>query len=133
LADVDTGLDAELLEGKTPLVTQGVQVTPAGSTRFKKTDPSAVYAEVYEPLLAGPNPPIVAVQLRILDRKTGEQKEDSGLINVGEFVRKDSPMVPVGLKLKVDALQAGSYRAELKAIDSVGHNSPVRSADFEVE
>jgi len=133
LADVNTGLDAELLEGKTPLVAQGMEVTPAGSARFKKTDPSAVYAEVYEPLLASPNPPIVAVQLRILDRKTGEPKEDSGLINVGASVRKDSPMVPVGLKLKVDSLTAGSYRAELKAVDSVGHNSPVRSVDFEVE
>ena len=133
LADVNTGLDAELLEGKTPLVTQGMQVTPAGSTRFKKTSPSAVYAEVYEPLLAGPNPPIVAVQLRILDRKTGEQKQDTGLINVGAFVRKDSLMIPVGLKLPVDTLTAGAYRAELKAVDSVGHNSPVRLADFDVE
>jgi VWFA-related protein len=133
LADLNTGLDAELLEGKTPLVTQGMQVTPSGSTRFKKTDVSAVYAEVYEPLLVGPNPPIVAVQLRVLDRKSGEQKQDSGLINVGNSVRKDNAMIPVGLKLPVDTLSAGAYRAELKAVDSVGHASPIRSADFEVE
>lgn len=133
LADVNTGLDAELLEGKTPLVTQGMQVTPAGNTKFKKGDVSAVYAEVYEPLLLGPNPPIVAVQLRVLDRKSGDQKQDSGLINVVAFQRKDSPMIPVGLKLPVDALTAGSYRAELKAVDSAGHNSPIRSADFDVE
>ena len=133
LADVNTGLDAELLEGKTPLVAQGMQLTPAGTSRFKKTDISAVYAEVYAPLLAGPNPPIVAVQLRVLDRKSGEQKQDSGLINVGPMVRKDSAMVPVGLKLAVDSLTAGSYRAEMKAVDSVGHTSPIRSADFEVE
>ncbi len=133
LADVNTGLDAELLEGKTPLVTQGMQVTPSGSNRFKKTDISAVYAEVYEPLLTSPNPPIVAVQLRVLDRKSGEQKQDSGLINIGASVRKDNAMIPVGLKLPVDALTAGAYRAELKAVDSVGHASPVRSADFDVE
>jgi hypothetical protein len=133
LADVNTGLDAELLEGKTPLVAQGMQITPAGTSRFKKNDTSAVYAEVYEPLLVGPNPPIVAVQLRVLDRKTGEQKQDSGLINVGAAIRKDNAMIPVGLKLAVDTLTAGSYRAELKAVDSLGHNSPVRSADFDVE
>ena len=133
LADVTTGLDAELLEGKTPLVTQGMQVTPSGSNRFKKTDISAVYAEVYEPLLTGPNPPIVAVQLRVLDRKSGEQKQDSGLINVGGSARKDNAMIPVGLKLQVDSLTAGAYRAELKAVDSVGHASPVRLADFDVE
>jgi len=133
LADLNTGLDAELLEGKTPLVTQGMQVTPSGSNRFKKTDISAVYAEVYEPLLTSPNPPIVAVQLRVLDRKSGEQKQDSGLINIGASVRKDNAMIPVALKLPVDTLTAGSYRAELKAVDSVGHASPVRSADFEVE
>jgi len=133
LGDVNTGLDAELLEGKTPLVTQGMQVTPSGSNRFKKTDMSAVYAEVYEPLLVGPNPPIVAVQLRVLDRKSGEQKQDSGLINVGAQARKDNAMIPVGLKLPLETLTAGSYRAELKAVDSVGHASPVRSADFDVE
>jgi VWFA-related protein len=122
-----------LADVNTPLVTQGMQVTPSGSTRFKKTDVSAVYAEVYEPLLVGPNPPIVAVQLRVLDRKSGEQKQDSGLINVGNSVRKDNAMIPVGLKLQVDTLTAGSYRAELKAVDSVGHASPIRSADFDVE
>jgi hypothetical protein len=110
-----------------------MQITPAGTSRFKKTDISAVYAEIYAPLLAGPNPPIVAVQLRILDRKSGEQKQDSGLINVGPLVRKDSAMVPVGLKLAVASLTTGSYRAEMKAVDSVGHASPVRSADFDVE
>ena len=132
-SEVESGLDAELLGGKTPLVVQGMQITPAGTTRFKKTDPGVVYAEIYEPLLASEHPPIVGVQIRIVDRKTGEQKQDSGLVNVANSIRAGNPVVPVGLKLLVESLPPGAYRAELKAGDSVGRFSAVRSADFDVE
>jgi VWFA-related protein len=133
LADLESGLDAELLEGKTPLVSQGMQITPTGAPRFKKTDTSVAYVEIYEPLLLTPNQPIVGIQLRVLDSKTGEAKHDTGLMNVALAVRKDNPVIPVGLKLPLDSLAAGSYRAELKAVDSVGHSSVPRTADFEVQ
>ncbi len=55
VADLDVGLDAALLEDKTPLVSAGMQVTPSGSNIFKKTEPAAVYVEIYEPLLLEPN------------------------------------------------------------------------------
>ena len=132
VSDLDTALDAELLEGRAPLVALGLQFTPTGSNRFKTTDPATMYAEIYEPLLVGANPPQVGVQLRLVDRKTGEQKVDSGVVEVASFIRAGNPVVAVGLKLPVSALAAGSYRAELTALDSVG-KSVVRSADFEVE
>ena len=47
--------------------------------------------------------------------------------------RPDNPVIPVGLKLPVDALTAGSYRIELQAMDSAGHSTSPRSADFEIE
>ena len=56
-------LDATLLEDHTPLVTQGLQVIPSGSDHFSKTDRAAFYVEVYDPALAGPNPPKVGVQM----------------------------------------------------------------------
>lgn len=115
------------------MVAMGMQITPAGSVKFKKTDPGVVYAEIYEPLLAGEHPPIVGIQIRVVDRKTGEQKEDSGLVNVANSIRAGNPVVPVGLKLLVDKLPPGAYRCELKAADSTGHYSPVRAADFDVE
>jgi hypothetical protein len=132
-AEMQTGLDAELLEGRTPLVTKGMQMTPAGSTRFKKTDMSGVYVEIYEPLLATPNPPVVGLQLRILDRKSGEQKQDSGLVNMAAFIQTGNPVVPVGLKLLAESLAPGAYRVELQARDSAGKTSVLRSADFDLE
>jgi VWFA-related protein len=132
VADMAAGLDAELLEGRKTLVTQGMQLTPSGTSRFKKSDIGAVYVEIYEPLLAGPNPPTVGLQYRVVDRKTGEAKEDSGLMSVAPSVKPDDPVIPVGLKLPVGTLTAGSYRAELKATDSAGRTTALRSADFDV-
>jgi VWFA-related protein len=132
VSELETALDAELLEGRAPLVALGLQFTPTGTNRFKTTDPATMYAEIYEPLLVGANPPQVGVQLRLVDRKTGEQKIDSGVVEVANFIRAGNPVIAVGLKLPVSALAAGSYRAELTALDSVG-KSVVRSTDFEIE
>ena len=110
-----------------------MQIIPTGDPRFKQSDAGAVYVEIYEPALAGPNPPIVGIELRLLDRKTGEAKQSSGLVNVAGAIRTGNPVIPVGLKLAVATLPPGSYKAELKAMDSTGHNSVARTADFEVE
>jgi hypothetical protein len=59
---VGTSLDSELLQDRTPLLVQGVQLAPSASNHFKKTDTAAIYAEVYEPLLKNPNPPEVAYE-----------------------------------------------------------------------
>jgi hypothetical protein len=49
------------------------------------------------------------------------------------LIRKGNPVIPVGFKLPVNTLTPGAYRAELKAMDTVGNLSLVRSADFEVQ
>jgi hypothetical protein len=132
VADLETALDTELLEGRSPLVALGLQFTPTGANRFKTTDPATMYLEIYEPLLVGGNPPNVGVELRLVDRKTGERKVDSGVLEVANFIHAGNPVIPVGLRLPVASLAAGSYRAELTASDSAG-KSVVRSADFEIE
>ncbi len=76
---------------------------------------------------------MVGLQLRILDRKTGDQKDDTGLMNVATSIRPGSPVIPVALKLLAKPLDPGSYRAELKAMDSTGRSSNARSVDFDVE
>jgi VWFA-related protein len=124
-------LDATLLEDRTPLVTQGLQLIPSGSDQFKKTDRAAFYVEIYAPALAGPNPPKVGVKMTVVDRKTGEKKIDSG--GAAADAKAGSPLVPLGLKLPVAELAPGSYRLELKAVDSAGNVSQPRTADFEVQ
>jgi VWFA-related protein len=132
VSELETALDAELLEGRAPLVAAGMQFTPTGANRFKTTDPATMYLEIYEPLLVGANPPKVGVELRVTDRKTGEAKMDSGVLEVANFIHAGNPVIPVGLKLPLTSLIAGSYRVELTASDSAG-KSVVRSADFEIE
>jgi VWFA-related protein len=130
VADLSTGLDSELLADRKPLVVQGIEVVPSASNRFKKTDNAAIYAEIYAPLLAGPNPPQVGVELTVVDRKTGEKKVD---VASRAATQAGSSVAPVGLKLPVASLAPGSYRVELRALDSVGNAAKPRTADFEVE
>ncbi|HXY11227.1 MAG TPA: VWA domain-containing protein [Terriglobales bacterium] len=132
-ADMSTGLDAALMEDHAPLIARGMQIVPAANYRFKKNDTAAMYAEIYEPLLASPSPPQVQLQMKVLDRKTGQAKIDSGMLATAAFIQKGNPVIPVGLKLPVNMLDPGSYRVELVALDSAGNRSTKRTADFEVE
>ena len=130
VSDLSTGLDSELLADRTPLVVQGVQVVPSDNNRFKKTDNAAVFVEIYAPLLMGPKPPQVGVELMVVDRKTGEKKVDVASRAANQ---PGSAVAPMGLKLPVATLAPGSYRVELRALDSVGNATKARTADFEVE
>jgi hypothetical protein len=68
--------------------------------------------------------------MRVLDRKTGAQAfEMHGLLpnDVG------NPVVSLGMKLPLDKLTPGSYKLELTAMDTAGHSTSARTADFEVE
>ncbi len=129
----DTTLDTELLQDYKPLVTQGIEVIPAASNRFKKSDPTAVYVEAYDPLLTGPKPPKIGLEIKIIDRKTGEMKVDAGVTDTSGSVKAGNPVVPLGLKLPTDRLPPGSYRVDLVAIDSAGNHTKTSSADFELE
>jgi VWFA-related protein len=115
-ADLGLGLGSGL-EGRTPLVAQGAQVVPSGSARFAKSEPAFFYFEVY-----GPDALKARVRVRVLDRKTGEQKWDGGSFSL-------TAQSNAG-KLPVDSLAAGSYQVEVTATDSAGKEVK-RTADFE--
>jgi len=42
-------------------------------------------------------------------------------------------VIPVGLKLPTASLPPGSYRAELRAVDLGGHQTSLRTVDFDLE
>ncbi len=132
-AEMGTSLDAALMEDHTPLVARGMQIVPAATYRFKKTDTAAIYAEIYEPLMAVATEPQVGIDMKVFDKKTGQSKFDTGLATAASFMQKGNPVIPLGLKLPVSMLDPGSYRVELSAVDSAGNKSPSRTADFEVE
>lgn len=130
-ADVAGDLDGQLLEDRTPLLVQGIQISPSATNHFKTTDTAAIYAEVYEPLLKNANPPEVAYELIVVDLKSGQQK-----LHIGDRTPKGKagdPVIALGLKLPVASLAPGAYRVQLRAVDSVGNSSKTRSTDFDVE
>jgi len=134
-SSLGSDLDALLIEDRTPLVTQGVQMIPSGSNRFKNTDKPAVYFELYEPLLTAAEPPkeiAVALQLLVIDVKTGEQKSDSGLYRIPVPEKKGNPAIPTGVQIPVASLTPGTYRVIMSALDSAGSKTQ-RWADFEVQ
>ena len=131
--DLDTTLDAALLADKTPLIVSGVQLTPDASNVFQKDGPGAFYLEIYEPSMTEEKPHKVGLQMVVIDRKTNEQKLDTGLVNMSQYAHAGSPVIPVGMRVPAKELAVGSYRAEFKAADDAGNVSVVRTADFEVQ
>lgn len=131
LSQESASLDAALLEDRTPLVAQGMEIVPSGDARFKHNDPAVFYAEVYDPRLAGSDPPKLGVQMLVVDLKSREKKVQTG----GPLPAPGAgnPVIAFGLKLPVDKLPPGSYELQVRAIDSSGGATPVRTADFEVQ
>jgi VWFA-related protein len=127
-------LDQSLLDDRTPLVTQGVQVIPAGSNKFSKTAPPLFYVELYEPMVrqATDQKLAVGLQIRVLDRKSGEERFNTGLMRVDLPEKSENPMYPLGERIPVDKISSGQYVVEVQAV-SMGGTMVKRTADFDLE
>ncbi|MGB8475118.1 MAG: VWA domain-containing protein [Candidatus Acidiferrum sp.] len=132
LADMPTDLDAALLEDRTPLVVKGMQINPSASNQFKRSDKVDLYTEVYEPLLASANPPEIAAGYAILEKASGKIVLKTPAVPLDGYIRKGSPMVPVGMDIKVKDLAPGSYELVMMAVDGAGHHAKNRVVDFEI-
>ena len=130
--DIPESLDAVLLEDRTPLVVKGMQVVPSGSNRFKHTDNVIVYSEIYEPLESAATPPVVAMGYTILERANNQKLFSTGAVRADEFIQKGSPVIPIGMKVKIDDLKPGAYRLVLQAVDSANNHAPNREVDFDI-
>lgn len=132
-SEMSSGLDGELLEDRKPLIVRGLRIVPAATDHFKKADNLVIYSEVYAPALLDPNPPKIQLEYVIVDRKTGEKKLDTGIADTEHAIQAGSLLMPLALKVPTDKLTPGSYRVELRAMDSQGKSTEFRSADFELE
>jgi VWFA-related protein len=133
VTDASTDLDSLLLQDRTPLVTQGLELVPSASNTFKKSERAAIYVEVYEPLIAESKPAKVGLQLRIVDQGSGKPELEAGIPDTAASVVPGNPVIPMGVPLPISNLQPGTYIVELQAKDSAGNSSPVRKAVFTVE
>ena len=126
-------IEADLLADRTPMIVNGMQVVPSGSNRFKKTDSVALYAQVYEPKLADPNPPTIRLAYRVVDLKTGKQMFEKSNIDPTPSIQKGNPVVPIGLMVPVKDIPAGDYRLDLQAYDTTGAITSIRTVQFVAE
>jgi VWFA-related protein len=134
-ADLTAGLDVSLLERSRPLVSGGAEAVPTGSAQFHAGEPGYFYFEAYEPLLAAAKPdaaiPLVGVRIRVLDRATGQQKQDTGVKLVGNYEKRGNPAIPIISPLPVANLPPGAYRLEVSVLRETG-NPVVRTTDFDI-
>jgi hypothetical protein len=134
LTDIPTNVDSVLLEDRTPLVVHGMQVTPSGTNRFKRSDNVVMYTEIYEPLLTTPNPPVVGTGYRIIsrgpDKNANKEVFFSGVIKLDREINKGNPVIPIGLLVKVKDLTPGNYQLIVQAVDGAGNKAPNRTVDF---
>ncbi|MBZ5544963.1 MAG: VWA domain-containing protein [Acidobacteriia bacterium] len=130
VSQLAASLDEALLEERTPLVVKGVELIPSPDNRFKRDEKVGLYLEVYEPLMMNPYPPRVGILYDVVDRKTNQQVYASNTVPIDANAEKDNPVIPFGLILPLENLQAGDYRLEVRARDAAGNVSPLHTADF---
>jgi len=127
------GMDGLLLDDKKPLVVSGLQIVPSATNHFKKTDNAGVYAEIYAPAVLGPNPPQVGLEINIVDPKTKEKKASVGVPTLASATLPGSPLIPIAIKLPISGLAPGAYEVDVRALDSAGNSTKIRTADLQVE
>jgi hypothetical protein len=132
LNDIPQSLDSVLLEDRTPLVVKGMQIVPSASNRFKHTDNVVIYSEIYEPLETSETPPVVGMGYTIFERASNNKLLSTGAVRCDEFIQKGNPVIPIGMKVKVDDLKPGSYRLVMQAVDSAQNHAPDRVVDFDI-
>ena len=133
ISEMTAGIEEQLLEERTPLVSRGVQVTPSPGRHFKKTGRVGLYVEVYEPMLAKPTPPRVGITYMIYDKKSNQAIHTSKTILLQEFMEKENTVIPVGLLVPLGGIQPGEYRLEVVARNDSGGVSNKQFTDFVVE
>jgi len=128
--EIPTQVDATLLEDRKPLIVKGMQITPAASYEFKKTDRLMLYSELYEPLMKTDPATKVLTGYYIFDKATNKQMFFTGGVTLDSFVEKGNPVVPFALKVETKDLPPGTYRLVLLALDGQKRQSPERPVEF---
>jgi VWFA-related protein len=123
----ELGLEASLIDGGTPLIAGGMQVTPTGSNAFTTSEQAFCYFEVYTPGAVD----AATIHLRIVESKTGAVKWDGGDARLDPPTGSKSA-IPVGLSVPIASLPSGSYQLEVTATDGAD-KSAKRTVEFEIK
>jgi VWFA-related protein len=126
---IPTEVDATLLEDRKPLIVNGIQITPAASYQFKKTDWVTLYSEAYEPLLKTESTKVMT-GYRVFDMATNKEVFFTGAVPMDSFITKGNPVIPFALRVDTSKLSPGSYRLVLLAVDGKNMQAPQRPVEF---
>ncbi len=116
-----------------PLVSRGLQFTPASQTRFKSSEHIMAYFEIYQPVSGVQPSTDVKAHVRIIDARTGEKRFEFYPVDAKSYERPGSRVLAFAGDLSIAQLPKGEYRVEAQATDSAGRSSAVHSATFTVE
>ncbi len=129
------GADAVMQQDRVPLIVNGIQVIPAGTNHFKKTERGFVYGEIYEPAFLASEikePLALGVQMQLVEKATRTLKFDSGLVRVEAKPIPGNATVPFGLRMDFTNLAPGLYQVLVMGADADGHKF-TRGVDLELE
>ena len=116
-----------------PLISRDLLFIPAPGHSFSKTDSAMLYVEIFDPLVAKADPPKLRIQMLVIDKADRSVKVNSGLLDMTNRIRSENPIVPVGLRIPTENLPKGNYVLVLKASNSAGSVSEIRSTEFELQ
>jgi hypothetical protein len=68
----------------------------------------------------------------LVDRASGNVVFKTGAVRLDDFIQKGSPMVPVGLAIKVKDLPPGGYQLVMMAVDGAGNHAKNRTINFDL-
>jgi hypothetical protein len=122
-----------LAPGYVPLVSQGLQFTPASRTRFKRSEHVMAYFEVYQPVSGEQPRTEVKAHVKIVDARTGEKRFEFHSTDAKSYERPGGRVLAFAGDLSIAKLPKGEYRVEAQATDSSGRSTPVRSTGFVIE
>ncbi len=118
--------------GGRPLIAAGREFVPCATNTFGPDDRIYFYTELYDAKLMSTTPPAVSIQYRVVDRATGEVKQDSAVAGLANYIRPGDPVIPFATRLTIAGLGHGSYRLEVMAGHSSDTETIARSVDFDV-
>jgi len=117
-----------------PLMSRGVEFTPAGDLRFRKGEHLIAWFEIAMPHPVEPAERTVTFKLVLVSLATGKVVVDSGVVDAAPYVLTDHSTFDVAKEIGgFDKLPPGAYRIDVEALDQTGGNAVQSSTALTIE
>lgn len=114
-----------------PLMSQGVEFTPAGDTKFKTGDRLVLWFQIHFPPNDETTSQPLHFQLTVTNLQTGKV-EANGLEDASPYKVSDSSTINIAKEIGFDKLSPGAYRVDVQALDPTGTSTVQSSTNFTV-